>query len=79
MSDISIKLVQLLRDKLSEPVYFRASQSPDGEIRIEQMRFLGIEGQSRGLVINSRLRLRKLRSPVKFIKASMTLVLQDKL
>ena len=43
MSDINVKLAQLLRDKLSEPVYFRASQSPDGQIMLEQVRFLRTE------------------------------------
>jgi len=43
MSNINVKLARLLKDKLSEPVYFRASQSPDGQIQIEQIRFLRTE------------------------------------
>jgi excisionase family DNA binding protein len=43
MSDISIKLARLMKDKLSEPVYFRATQLPDGDLQIEQIRFLRTE------------------------------------
>jgi excisionase family DNA binding protein len=43
MSDINTKLEQLLRDKLSEPVYFRVIQTPQGVLAIEQVRFLRTE------------------------------------
>jgi len=43
MSDIKVKLARLLKDKLSEPVYFRARHGADGELKIEQIRFLRTE------------------------------------
>src|SRR5262249_19325358 len=43
MYGVNIKVARLLKDKLTEPVYFRASHGPDGEIKIEQIRFLRTE------------------------------------
>jgi excisionase family DNA binding protein len=43
MTDINIKLARLINDKLTEPVYFRAVQLPDGDLKIEQIRFLRTE------------------------------------